>query len=145
MVYTPRHRPQRGFRVRAVLVRAKLGEDTEIYASGVRWVAVRVLSHAVLIISAHLPHARQSVMSCREMVQEITCCRERFKSAFPRHHVVLGAHCIVSLNGFEDGRFVGDAAVPLTKVRSCADAERASALYEFMLNFGFRADNTWSE
>ena len=31
-----------------------MGEDTEIYASGVRWVAVRVLSHAVLIISAHL-------------------------------------------------------------------------------------------
>ena len=50
-----------------------------------------------------------------------------------------------SLNGFEDGRFVGDATVPLTKARSCADAERASALHEFMLNFGFRADNTWSE
>ena len=49
------------------------------------------------------------------------------------------------MNGFEDGRFVGDATAPLTKVRSCADAERASALYEFMLNFGLRADNTWSE
>ena len=68
-----------------------------------------------------------------------------FKSAFPRHNVVLGADCNVSLNGFEDGRFVGDATVPLTKARSCADAERASALYEFMLNFGLRADNTWSE
>ena len=34
---------------------------------------------------------------------------------------------------------------PLTKVRSCADAQRASALYEFMLNFGLRADSTWSE
>ena len=63
-----------GFQVPAVLVRADLGEDTEIYASGVRWVAVRVLSHAVLIISAHLPHARQSVVSCRETLQEITCC-----------------------------------------------------------------------
>ena len=62
MVYTQSHRPQRGFR-----------EDTEIHASGVRWVAVRVLSHAVLIISAHLPHARQSVMSYRETLQEITC------------------------------------------------------------------------
>ena len=40
---------------------------------------------------------------------------ERFKSAFPRHNVVLGADCNVSLNGFEDGRFVGDATVPLTK------------------------------
>ena len=58
VVYTPSHRPQRGFRVPAVLVRAELGEDTEIYASGVRWVAVRVLSYAVLVISAHLPHAR---------------------------------------------------------------------------------------
>ena len=66
VVYTPSHRPQRGFRVPAVLVRADMGEDTEIYASGVRWVAVRVLSHAVLIISAHLPYARQSVMSCRK-------------------------------------------------------------------------------
>ena len=145
VVYTPSHHPQRGFRVPAVLVRADLGEDTEIYASGVRWVAVRVLSHAVLIISAHLPHARQSVMSYRETLQEITSCLERFKSAFPRHHVVLGTDCNVSLNGFEDGRFVGGATVPLTKVRSCADAERASALYEFMLNFGLRADNTWSE
>ena len=60
---------------------------------------------------------------------------------FPRHHVVLGADFNVNLNGFEDGRFVGDATVPLTKARSCADAERASALYEFMLNFGLRADN----
>ena len=58
VVYTPSHRPQRAFRVPAVLVRAELGEDTEIYASDVRWVAVRVLSHAMLIISAHLPHAR---------------------------------------------------------------------------------------
>ena len=41
----------------------------------------------------------------------------------------------VSLNGFEDGRFVGDATVPLTKARSCADAERAGALYEFMLKW----------
>ena len=123
-----------GFRVPAVLVRADLGEDTEICASGVRWVAVRVLLHAVLIISAHLPHARQSVMSKRETLQEITCCLERFKSAFPRHNVVLGADCNASLNG-----------VRLTKVRSCADAESASALYEFMLNFGLRADNTWSE
>ena len=31
------------------------------------------------------------------------------------------------------------------KVRSCVDAERASPLCEFMLNFGLRADNTWSE
>ena len=84
-------------------------------------------------------------MSCRETLQEITCRLERFKSAFPRHNVVLGADCNVSLNAFEDGRFVGDATVPLTKVRSCADAERASALYEFTLNFGLRADNTWSE
>ena len=114
------------------------------HASGVRWVAVRVVSHAALIISAHLPHARHSVMSFRETLQEITCCLERFKSAFPRHHVVLGADCNVSLNGFVNFRFVGDATVPLTKVRSCADAERASALYEFMLNFGLRADNTWS-
>ena len=99
----------------------------------------------MLIISAHLPHARQSVLSYSETLQEITCCLERFKSAFLRHHVVLGADCNVSLNGFEDGRFVGDATVPLTKVRSSADAERASALCEFMLNFGLRADNTWSE
>ena len=63
---TPSHRPKRGFRVPAVLVSADLGEDTEIYASGVRWVAVRVLSQAMLIISAHLPHARQSVLSYRE-------------------------------------------------------------------------------
>ena len=123
-----------------------MGEDTEIYASGVRWVAVRVLSHAVLIISAHLPHARQSVsVPCGETLQEITCCLERFKSAFPRHHVVLGADCNVSLNGFEGWPFVGDATVPLTKARSVADAERAGALYEFMLSFGLRADNTWSE
>ena len=145
MVYTPSHPPQSGFQVPAVLVRADMGEDTEIYASGARWVAVRVLSHAVLIISAHLPHARQSVMSCRETLQEIKCCFERFKSAFPRHHVVLGADANVSLNGFEDGRFVGDAAVPLTNARSCADAERAGALCEFMLSFGLRADSTWSE
>ena len=26
-------------------------------------------------------------------------------------------NCNVSLNGFEDGRFVGDATVPLTKAR----------------------------
>ena len=102
------------------------------------------MSHAALIISAHLPHARQSVMSYRETLQEITCCLERFKSAFPRHHVVLGADCNGSLNGFEDFRFVGDATVALTKVRSCADAERTSGLYEIMLNFGLRADNTWS-
>ena len=51
----------------------------------------------------------QSVMSKRETLQEITCCLERFKSAFPRHNVVLGADCNVSLNGFEDGGFVGDA------------------------------------
>ena len=144
MVYTPSHRPQRGFPVPAVLVTADMGEGTEIYASGVRWVAVRWLSHAVLIISAHLPHARQSVLSYRETLREITCCLERFKSAFPRHHVELGADCNVSLNGLEDGRFVGGAAVPLTKARSCADAERAGALYEFMLTFGLRADNTWS-
>ena len=75
----------------------------------------------------------------------MTCCLERFKFAFPRHNVVLGADCNVSLNGFEDGRFVGDATVPLTKGRPCADAERASALSEFMLNFGLRTDNTWSE
>ena len=136
MGYTPGHRPQRGFRCPAVLVRAELGEDTEIYASGVRWVAVRVLLHAVLIISAHLPDARQSVMSSKETLQEITCCLERFKSACPRHHVVLGADANVSLNGFGDGRFVGDATVPVTKARSCADAERAGAFCEFMLSFG---------
>ena len=45
----------------------------------------------MLIISAHLPHARQSVLSYRETLQEIKCCRERFKSAFPRHRVVFGA------------------------------------------------------
>ena len=54
VVYTPSHRPQRGLRVPAVLVRTDLGEETEIYASKVRWVAVRVLLYAVLIISAHL-------------------------------------------------------------------------------------------
>ena len=58
---------------------------------------------------------------------------------------MLGADANTSLNGFEDGRFVGDAAVPLTKARSCADAERAVALYELMLSFGLRADNTWSD
>ena len=129
----------------AVLVRAELGEDTEIYASGVRWVAVRVLSHAVLIISAHLPHARQSVMSYRERSKRSRVALNVSSLLFLGTNVVLGADCNVSLNGFEDGRFVGDAAVPLTKVRSCADAERASALYEFMLNSGLRADNTWSE
>ena len=46
------------------------------------------------------------------------------------------------LNGFEDGRFVGDATVPLTKARSCADAERAGALYEFVLSLGLRADKS---
>ena len=92
-----------------------MGEDTEIYASGARWVAVRVLSHAVLIISTHLPNARQSVLSFWEMIQEITSCLERFKSAFPRHNVVFGADCNVSLNGFEDGRFVGDATVPFNE------------------------------
>ena len=56
-----------------------------------------------------------------------SCCLERCKSAFPRHLVVLGADCNVRLHGFEDGRFVGNATVPLTKARSCADAERASA------------------
>ena len=106
---TPSHRPKRGFRCPAVLVRVDTEENTEIYASVVRWVAVRVFSHAVLIISAHLPHARQSVLSYRETLQEVTCCLERFKSAFPRRHVVLGADCNVSLNGFEGGRFVGDA------------------------------------
>ena len=87
-------------------------EDTEICTSGARWVPVRLVSRAVLVISAHLPHARQSVMSYRETLQEITCCLERFKSAFPRHHVVLGADSNTSLSGFEDG---GDATVPLTK------------------------------
>ena len=145
VVYTPSHHPQRGFQVPAVLVRAELERrHGDLRFLVYVWVAVTVLSHAVLIISAHLPHERQSVMSCRETLQEITSCLERYKSAFPRHHVVLGADCNASLNGFEDGRFVGDATVPLTKVRSCADAERASALYEFMLNFGLRADNTWS-
>ena len=76
-----------------------------------------------------------------EALQEITCCLARFKSAFLRHHVVLGADANASLIGFE----VGNAAVPLTKARPCADAERAGALYEFMLSFGLRADNTWSE
>ena len=57
------------------------------------------------------------------------------KASFPRHHVVLGADANVSLNGFEDGRFAGDVTVPLTKARSCADAERAGALYEFMAEF----------
>ena len=120
-------------------------EDTEIYTSGVRWVAVRLLSRAMLIISAHLPHARQSVLSYRETLQEITCCLDRFKSAFPRHHVLLGANANISLNGFEDGRFVGDATVLLTKARSCADGERAGALYELMLSFGLRADNSWTD
>ena len=59
--------------------------------------------------------------------------------------MVLGADANVSLNGFGDGCFVGDATVPLTKARSCADAERAGALHEFMLSFGLRADNTWSD
>ena len=126
------------FQCTTVLVRA----DMEV---GVRWVAVRVLSRAMLIISAHLPHARQSVLSYRETLQEITCCLERFKSAFPLHHVVLGADANASLNGFEDGRFAGNATVPLAKARSCADAERAGALYEVMLSFGLRADNTWSD
>ena len=126
------------------------GFGVQLFWSGSAWgrtrrSTVRLLSHAVLIISAHPPHARQSVLSCRETLQEITCCVERFKSAFPRHHVVLGADANASLNGFEDGRFVGDATVPLKKARSCAEAERAGALYEFMLNFGLRADNTWSE
>ena len=95
----------------------------------------------MLIISAHLPHARQSVLSCRETLQKITCCLERFKSAFPQHHVVLGADANTSLNGFEDGRFVGDA----TKARSCADSGTADAIYEFMLSSGLRADNTFSD
>ena len=46
VVYTPPHRPHRGFRVPAVLVRIDVGEDTEVYASGVRCVAVRFASHA---------------------------------------------------------------------------------------------------
>ena len=51
--------------------------------------------------------------------------------------MVLGADANVSLNGFEVGRFAGDATVLLTKARSCAHAERAGALYEFMLSLGF--------
>ena len=117
----------------------------EIYASGVRWVAVRFLSRASWVVSAHMPHARQSVLSFSETLQEITCCLDHFKAAFPRHHVVLGADANISLNGFEDGRFVGDATVPLTKARACADTGRAGPCYEFMLSFGLRADNTWTD
>ena len=47
VVYTPSHRPQRGFRVPAVLVRAELGEDTEIYASGVLGGCERVVARRV--------------------------------------------------------------------------------------------------
>ena len=52
LLYTPSHRPHIGFGCPAVLVRADMEEDTEIYASGVRWVAVRLVSRAVLVIGA---------------------------------------------------------------------------------------------
>ena len=144
-MHAPSHRPQRSFRCPAVLVGADVAEDTGILASGVRWVAVRFLSRATLVVNAHMLHARQSVLSYRETLQEISCCHNRFKAVFPRHHVVLGADANISLNGFGDGRFVGDATVPLTKARSCADTERAGAFHEFMLSFGLRADNTWTD
>ena len=129
----PSHRPQKGFRCPAVLVRADMGEDTDFCVWGSLG-GVRFLSRATLVVSAHKPHARQRVLSSRETLQEITYCLNRF---------VLGANANISLNGFEGGRFVGDATVPLTKARSCADTERAGAFYEFMLSFGLRADNTW--
>ena len=86
-MYTPSHRPHRGFGCPVVLVRADMG-DLRIWGT---LVAVRLVSRAVLVISAQLPHARQSVLSNRETLQEITCCLDRFKSAFPRQNVVLGA------------------------------------------------------
>ena len=66
-------------------------------------------------------------------LQKITCRLERFKSTFLQHHVVLGADCNVSLDGFENARFVGDATVTLTKARSCADAEKNGC--ELLLGF----------
>ena len=46
------HRPQRGFRVPAVLVRADMEEDTEICASGVRWVCCES------VVARHVGHQR---------------------------------------------------------------------------------------
>ena len=80
----------------------------------------------------------------RETLQEITCCLNHVEAIFPRHHAVLGADAKISLNGFEDGRFVGDATVPKRKPDHVLTA-RERAFYEFMLSFGLRADNTWTD
>ena len=134
----------RGFRCPAVLGRADKGGrhgDLRFWCTlgGCQVVVARCVDHQ------HTPAACTAERSVGKRSKRSRVALNVSSLLFTRHHVVLGADANTSLSGFEDGRFVGDVTVPLTKARSCADFERAGALNEFMLSFGLRADNSWSD
>ena len=79
------------------------------------------------------------------MTERFVLLPQPFQSKFSLAPCGAGCRCQRQSEWFRRWRFVGDATVPLTKARSCEDAERAGALYEFILSFGLRADNTWSD
>ena len=137
--------PQSGFRVPAVLVSADVGEDTEVSCL---WGS---LGGHPFLVSRYVGDQRAHA-ACKTQCYVVQGNTRRnhvllqpTQDCFSPQHVVLGIDANISLNGFKDDRFVGGAIVPLTKVRSCADAERAGAFYQFMLNFGLRADNSWTD
>ena len=50
LVFTPALKPQKGFRCPAIVIRVNMSENTEIFDSGIRWLAARVNALKTLVV-----------------------------------------------------------------------------------------------
>jgi hypothetical protein len=105
---------------------------------GSRWVAVDFQGE-MLLISAHLPHKRRTLLEFETTMEEI----QALIAAHPNHKVVLGMDANTKLNGTIDYQHVG-AQVPRA-VLSATERERAKAVHTFVAERDLVVANTWMD
>lgn len=93
----------------------------------------------MLLISAHLPHKRRTLLELETTLEEI----QAVIAAHPNHKVVLGVDASTKLNGTVDYLHVG-AQVPRA-VLTAAERERAKAVHTFAAERGLVVANTWMD
>ncbi|CAE8637304.1 unnamed protein product [Polarella glacialis] len=125
-----------GLRCPAIFVHSRWTGEVRMAGGGSRWVAVDFQGE-MLLISAHLPCKRRTLLELETTLEEI----QAVIAAHPEHKVVLGVDANTKLNGTVDYQHVG-AQVPRA-VLTAAERERAKAVHTFTAEGGLMVANTW--
>ena len=128
-----------GLRCPAVIVHAKLAAQAKQAAAGRRWVAVDV-GKDMVIISAHLPHARRSLQEYTLVLQEL----DHFLQTRSGRRVVLGMDANVRMASLRDPGLIGPAVPHAMRDITAMERSRAAALHELMSKRRLMAANTFA-